>query len=305
MTRTCSEQQTLDFDRYDIWRILVGGSKLSRGFTVEGLLYLLPPRDEYERLAHSDGSMVRISSGYRDLVRLYIARNATFGRKTVDLYEAFESVALDEAAFRDQLEQYAEWDGDNLPFARSTFRRLCSSTFHGCGRRQEQDVQRAFCVEQSEQGFTPSGYPNLLDLIKQNLELWRPIFGQAQQTVLLPEESDGFGYTAFTCVVEAADLLDRMAHTEYLDQYGSHTVEPKLAFYRRILEQGELRDILIVVPQPDTDEIDLAAVGARRVVSRDRRAGRAGSLGRSQTGGIAQRSSSSSKADRRTHRPRV
>src|SRR5207253_1201810 len=31
------EGEALDFDRNEVWRILVGGNKFSRGFTIEGL----------------------------------------------------------------------------------------------------------------------------------------------------------------------------------------------------------------------------------------------------------------------------
>ena len=31
------QQESFDFDKRPVWRILVGGNKLSRGFTVEGL----------------------------------------------------------------------------------------------------------------------------------------------------------------------------------------------------------------------------------------------------------------------------
>jgi hypothetical protein len=107
------EQQQLDFDRNRTWRILIGGAKLSRGFTVEGLTVTY-----FRRAVTMSDSLTQMGrwfgfrAGYRDLVRLYIDRNAKFGKARVDLYKAFEAIAYDEAAFREQLAMYAEWDGD-------------------------------------------------------------------------------------------------------------------------------------------------------------------------------------------------
>ncbi len=71
------QQQALDFDRHSTWRILVGGAKLSRGFTVEGLTVTY-----FRRATNMSDSLTQMGRwfgfrrGYRDLVRLYIARYA-------------------------------------------------------------------------------------------------------------------------------------------------------------------------------------------------------------------------------------
>ena len=39
-------------------------------------------------------------SGYADLVRLYIGRSESIGKKTIDLYRAFEAMCRDEEQFR-------------------------------------------------------------------------------------------------------------------------------------------------------------------------------------------------------------
>ncbi len=101
------EQLDLDFDRTPhVWKILVGGTKLSRGFTVEGLTITY-----YRRTARQADSLMQMGRwfgfrpGYRDLVRLYIGREERLTRtRTVDLYQAFEAVCRDEELFRQELD---------------------------------------------------------------------------------------------------------------------------------------------------------------------------------------------------------
>ncbi|MFI9800752.1 Z1 domain-containing protein [Streptomyces sp. NPDC052302] len=104
------DQLGLDFDRTPhVWKILVGGTKLSRGFTVEGLTITY-----YRRTTQQADTLMQMGRwfgfrpGYRDLVRLYIGREEPYGRdKSADLYEAYEGICRDEEAFREQLAQYA------------------------------------------------------------------------------------------------------------------------------------------------------------------------------------------------------
>ncbi|SCZ64740.1 Z1 domain-containing protein [Thiohalomonas denitrificans] len=105
------QQQALDFDKSRVWRVLVGGTKLSRGFTVEGLTisYFRRKAGQADTLMQA-GRWFGFREGYRDLVRLYIRRD-----HKVDLYEAFEALLLDEEAFRDELGKYAGLDEDNKP----------------------------------------------------------------------------------------------------------------------------------------------------------------------------------------------
>ena len=113
-------QDGLDFQRGDVWKILVGGAKLSRGFTVEGLTVTY-----YTRRTQAADSLMQMGRwfgyrpGYRDLVRLYIGRSVPGPRKTrFDLYEAFESIIRDEEDFRSQLRHYRGTDEQGRPKVR-------------------------------------------------------------------------------------------------------------------------------------------------------------------------------------------
>lgn len=115
-----NEYEQVDFDKSDVWRILVGGTKLSRGFTVEGLTITY-----YRRRAMSADSLMQMGRwfgyrpGYRDLVRLYIARNVLGPRsKVFDLYGAFQAIIEDEEEFRAQLRTFSEVTEDGEPVLR-------------------------------------------------------------------------------------------------------------------------------------------------------------------------------------------
>ena len=99
-----------DFDKEDVWNILVGGAKLSRGFTVEGLTvsYFLRKTAAGDTLMQM-GRWFGFRRGYRDLVRLYIGTHVSAGNKgTSDLYEMFESICMDEERFRKRIAIYSE-----------------------------------------------------------------------------------------------------------------------------------------------------------------------------------------------------
>lgn len=107
-----NKDQTPDFDRQAVWKILVGGTKLSRGYTVEGLTV-----SYYRRRAQSADTLMQMGRwfgfrrGYGDLVRLYIGTQEPLpgkGQKIINLYHAFGAVCRDEEAFREELKRYAE-----------------------------------------------------------------------------------------------------------------------------------------------------------------------------------------------------
>ncbi len=70
------QQKKLDFDADEVWKILVGGTQLSRGFTVEGLTisYFRRRAGQADTLMQA-GRWFGFRPGYQDLVRLYIRRD--------------------------------------------------------------------------------------------------------------------------------------------------------------------------------------------------------------------------------------
>ncbi|MBR1252281.1 Z1 domain-containing protein [Bradyrhizobium sp. AUGA SZCCT0240] len=100
-----------DFDLRPVWKILVGGAKLSRGYTVEGLtISYFRRRSTAQDTLLQMGRWYGFRRGYHDLLRLYLGRSEPLdkkGKKTLDLYQAFEAICRDEDAFRLQLARYA------------------------------------------------------------------------------------------------------------------------------------------------------------------------------------------------------
>lgn len=274
------QQQALDFDRHSTWRILVGGAKLSRGFTVEGLTI-----SYFRRAANMSDSLTQMGRwfgfrpGYRDLVRLYIARRAKFGAKAVDLYAAFESVARDEAAFRKQLAQYAEWEDGKPRILPIQIPPLVSQHLPWLQPTARNKMFNAVLEEQSEQPFTPTGYANHPDLLMSSLDIWRPILAAADERIELPQGGAAGSLSAFVGRVSAVELVEAAARTSYLPLYLERTVLPKITFYRRLIADGLLDEFVILLPQPASSQIAIAGVGERSVIARERRGGRGGKFG--------------------------
>jgi hypothetical protein len=269
-------QQKLDFDRNRIWRVLIGGAKLSRGFTVEGLTVTYFRRST--SMADSLTQMGRwfgFRHGYRDLVRLYIDRNAKFGKKTVDLYKAFEAVALDEAAFRDQLSQYAEWDDDKPRVLPSQIPPVVSQHLPWLKPTARNRMFNAVLEEQPDRVLAPSGYPFKLVDQRENLDLWRPLLAECDDDIAFPA-ADQANLRAFSGLVDADRFVDLVDEMKWMYEYKVRFIEPRLNYIRRIMP-GRLGDVLVLFPQPGDKVENINGVGSRKLINRDRR-DRGGSL---------------------------
>jgi len=97
----------IDFQVMDIWKIVVGGMKLSRGYTIEGLTITYFRRKSTNEAALMQmGRWFGYRAGYRDLVRLWISRREAARPQPVDIYDFFESVCIDEETLR---RKFREW----------------------------------------------------------------------------------------------------------------------------------------------------------------------------------------------------
>ncbi|MDY0912865.1 Z1 domain-containing protein [Rathayibacter festucae] len=112
-----SDYKAADFQSGEYWRVMVGGAKLSRGFTVEGLTV-----SYFRRKSQAADTLMQMGRwfgyrpGYEDLVRLYIDRaQADAKGKIYDLYDAFTTIVQDEERFRERLAQYSALREDGRP----------------------------------------------------------------------------------------------------------------------------------------------------------------------------------------------
>ncbi|MDE0612862.1 MAG: Z1 domain-containing protein [bacterium] len=203
------ESEDVDFDKRPVWRILVGGAKLSRGFTIEGLTI-----SYYRRRTGSGDTLMQMGRwfgfrrGYQDLVRLYIDREVQAGRRTVDLYDAFGAIMRAEELFRSELAKYSVLvDGkpqirpaqvpplvtQHLPWLRPT---APNKMFNARLHRRRMDA------------IEPVAYPKIPEDIVANYDIMKPLVAKANQAgeFQFPNGSIGMHYG----VVSHSELLERL-----------------------------------------------------------------------------------------------
>ncbi|MFC9943288.1 Z1 domain-containing protein [Streptomyces pratensis] len=252
------EQPELDFDRTPrVWKILVGGTKLSRGFTVEGLTVTY-----YRRTTQQADTLMQMGRwfgfrpGYRDLVRLYIGREEPLGKKkTVDLYEAFEAVCRDEETFRTQLTRYAALVDGKPQVTPAQIPPLVSQHLPWLKPAARNKMFNAELVEIRSPGqwVEPTAYPTGAADLRHNAEAWRPALEALSQDisvfVTLSEEDRGnyVRYQAKTAVLSHDQLLGIMSA---LSWGRPELFEPHLTYLRDNSQSGcATDDWTLILPQ--------------------------------------------------------
>ncbi|WP_419705838.1 Z1 domain-containing protein [Promicromonospora sp. NFX87] len=262
-------QNDLDFQGGDVWKILVGGAKLSRGFTVEGLTTTY-----YTRRTTAADTLMQMGRwfgyrfGYGDLVRLYIGRNVPGSRKdtAVDLYKAFEAIVRDEEDFREQLRQYQGIGEDgrprvrpidvpplvfqSLPWLSPTGRnkmfnaRLTTKGEGGKVRDFFQQPDRDPAIN----GLHFAAVEPLLDAALATGS--RGTFFHIPDT---PADASPAPYSARYAVVDAQTVLDVIRKFRWNKNF---SIAPTVDFIEQAMAEGNLTDWAVIVP-------DLARTSAR------------------------------------------
>jgi hypothetical protein len=270
------QQKKLDFEADKVWRILVGGTQLSRGFTVEGLTvsYFRRKAGQADTLMQA-GRWFGFRLGYRDLVRLYIRRD-----NKVDLYEAFEALLMDEEAFRDELRQYEGFDGDgiplieprqipplvsqHLPWLRPTARNKMWNAVI--------DAKATAGGIQDLYGLPPRGASeNVENLVRVGV----PLIQAASRDALLEYELAG-GQAGQVPVklgtIKGERFRELFARLEWHEEY-EKVVQPLAKFLDKATCDGRINDWVVVWPQPQKSigGVELPSVGAAPVIKRNRR----------------------------------
>ncbi|MEU0369849.1 Z1 domain-containing protein [Streptomyces sp. NPDC006283] len=252
------EQLDLDFDRTPhVWKILVGGTKLSRGFTIEGLTttYYRRTTQQADTLMQM-GRWFGFRPGYRDLVRLYIGREEPLTKtRTVDLYEAFEAICQDEEAFRAQLSQYAEMIDGKPQLTPAQVLPLVSQHLALVRPAARNKMYHSELVEirSPGQSIEPAAYPQDSAAIRQNLEHWRPLlnlFNSERRIARLnPDQESPLArsFEVFASKVSHSSLISVLSRLEW---EGDNHFTPHLNYLRQL--DGTLAkvdDWLLVAPQ--------------------------------------------------------
>lgn len=255
-----SDYNAMDFTVKDYWRIMVGGTKLSRGFTIEGLTITY-----YRRRAMAADTLMQMGRwfgyrpGYKDLVRLYIARDVTDARgKTYDLYDAFTAIIEDEEAFREQLRMYAEVDPESnrpairpidvpplvyqqLPWLKPTSGNKMYNAvvdYEGDGGRLRDFPRQA----DRDRGEVNVGHFRAV-------QPWLGQLGEALKFEYIDARPDGTRVTrkfdARTVIVSASEVHEALRQFQWTSEY---SFDPTLSFMKTFHDQGKLEDFVIVVP---------------------------------------------------------
>lgn len=288
-----SEYNQVDFDKGSVWRVLVGGTKLSRGFTVEGLTVTY-----YRRKALAADTLMQMGRwfgyrpGYRDLVRLYIARNVQAPRgKTVDLYEAFEAIVQDEEAFRAQLQKFAALEHDGQPAVRPIH--VPPLVFQQLPWLKPTSANKMYNAELDFVGeggvlkdfpMHPERGDGTVNATHFSLVApWIPLLGDAVQFEYLDANTQATGtFMGRTVVVTAEEMLAVLEGFEFAEVYN---FQPTLEMIRRAMAEGTLTEWVVMVPDlgtPRRPAVERVVDGARvQVLRRTRRSDRAGFSGSS------------------------
>lgn len=281
----------VDFDSEPVWRILVGGQKLSRGYTIEGLTTTY-----YRRRSSAADSLMQMGRwfgyrrGYADLVRLFIDREAKDSRgRSYDLYEAFQAVVEDEEAFREQLAEFAELDEDGRPRVRPAevpplvFQQLpwlrptgatkmynAQIDFMGSGGRLQdfpRQPERGDGTRNREHFAAVSPW---LDRLGKPLEFeYRDVTGDRRGTFLARVAEAG-----------ADEVLAALRRFHWLEEYD---FSPTLRMLEKAQAEGKLDDWAVVVPYLGAHGPVVRRVDGRKVpiLKRSRRTDRGGFSGSS------------------------
>jgi hypothetical protein len=277
-------QQALDFDRNDVWRILVGGAMLSRGFTVEGLTTSFYTRKAFQGdTLMQAGRWFGFRDGYRDLVRLFIRRDPSDQPQRVDLYEAFEGLMRDERALRQRLQEYEGFQDDgtpilepwqvppivsqHLPYLRPAARnKMFNAEVHTMGDsgrlRDYYGLPKRSSVTQKRANFEL-----FVPLLKRVTDQREFVSSRSK-----PEDKSR-PFEALTGLITADQfvaMLEKLHwHPDYLK-----VAEPMVRFWGGLVDNDALDDVVIVWPQLTKSVVTrlLPGLGDRQVVTRRRRA---------------------------------
>ncbi|MFI7006853.1 Z1 domain-containing protein [Streptomyces sp. NPDC050145] len=245
------DQLDLDFNGpAPVWKILVGGTKLSRGFTVEGLTVTY-----YRRTTRQADTLMQMGRwfgfrpGYQNLVRLYIGREETYGRdQTADLYEAFEAICRDEELFREQLSRYAELVDGKPQLTPAQVPPLVSQHLPWVRPSAPNKMFNAELVEVRTPGVweEPTAYPEEPVALRHNAQCWAPVLGSLAETPVSLGLDGGPQYSARVGTVSHEQLLNVLCDLRWS---APERFSPHLEFLLGATQgDGTIDDWFVVAP---------------------------------------------------------
>lgn len=271
-------QDALDFQSRGVWKILVGGTKLSRGFTVEGLTTTYYTR----RTLQADtlmqmGRWFGFRPGYRDLVRLFIGRNVNGpAGKVFDLYEAFEAIVRDEEEFRAELARFSGLNEDGYPMVRPEH--VPPMVFQQLPWLRPTSSNKMYNAELAYRGVGGESFsftmqpPRKADVNPRHFKAVRPLLEALDELGIFHfADKDGRTrqFAARYGVVTAEQLLTAV------DQFvwdPNWDFTPHRESLVRAMDAGTLTEWAVLLPQPKTrTPVHVEGWGPLPIVNRQRR----------------------------------
>jgi hypothetical protein len=257
-----------DFDSTPVWRIIIGGAKLSRGYTVEGLTV-----SYYRRRAGAADTLMQMGRwfgfrrNYRDLVRLYIGTKEPLdkkGKRTINLYDAFHGACRDEEEFRAQLKRY----GSLEPGKRITPRQIPPLVPRHMLRPSSAGKMynaKVTFINYGEQSIERTGAPAVLAERKFNDGLARALLSGTKMQKIRIRYADADGPVAFTAATATRSPAEMLAFlTQYKWNRGQAETWPLVLEYLNGKHgKPEIDSWLIVAPQLETSVQPWAVNGTR------------------------------------------
>jgi len=249
---TDKDYEYLAFDKRQEWKIITGGAKLSRGFTVEGLTisYFLRRTMASDSLMQM-GRWFGYRANYADLVRLFIGRTVKNNQgKEFDLYEAFTSSAEDEEEFRQSLADYSGLDETGRPMMRPVdFPPLVFSQLPWLKPTSRNKMFNAVLTQAGIGGR----YKDYSNLPPRGLNTNRKNFGVFRK-YLEPylTESDFFIKGSGSQMTARHGIVPAGVFCDYLSEiiYSGKGLGPTEAFIRDAIAKGTIVDFFIMLHLP-------------------------------------------------------
>lgn len=252
-------QDALNFQESNVWKILVGGAKLSRGFTVEGLTttYYTRRTPQADTLMQM-GRWFGFRKGYRDLVRLFIGRNVPGpAGKSFDMYQAFETIVKDEEEFRDELKRFAKLNSKGEPMM--TPMDVPPMVFQSQPWLKPAAANKMYNAELAYRGVGGEAFSFTMQpprgdgsKNKRHFEAVAPLLQSLKNTESFElTQSSGLrgNFSARYGVVDAQIVLDVVGQFEWDENWD---FRPHMAAMREKIESKTLDKFVVILPQPKT-----------------------------------------------------
>jgi hypothetical protein len=209
------DSETPDFEITPIWKMVVGGSKLSRGYTIEGLTI-----SYFRRTSNNESSIMQLGRwfgyrpNYRDLVRLYISRSEKIrgGKNPVflDLYNAFYATCKDEELFRRELVKYLEPDSDGKRLKPIQIPPLVTNSHPLLKPAARNMMWNAHLISENYGGKTKTFTYVAVDpqALKRNLEVISNLISSAKESELFTLGTSSNNFEAYLFEFEKEEIGD-------------------------------------------------------------------------------------------------